>query len=81
MIANTAAGVPQSPFQANKRLASPVISGTLSVSHPFSLFSAKLPIKQSHNIIYMLLNVLTSVDLYPVGQQCSCYWLIRALIT
>lgn len=30
---NTAAGVPPSPFQANKRLASPVIPGTLSVSH------------------------------------------------
>uniref|UniRef100_A0A8C5EC60 E1A binding protein p400 n=1 Tax=Gouania willdenowi TaxID=441366 RepID=A0A8C5EC60_GOUWI len=32
MIVNTVAGVPPSPFQANKRLASPVISGTLSVS-------------------------------------------------
>ncbi|XP_075903388.1 E1A-binding protein p400 isoform X2 [Nelusetta ayraudi] len=30
VIANTVAGVPQSPFQANKRLASPVIPGTLS---------------------------------------------------
>ncbi|XP_028312261.1 E1A-binding protein p400 isoform X2 [Gouania willdenowi] len=30
MIVNTVAGVPPSPFQANKRLASPVISGTLS---------------------------------------------------
>ncbi|KAL6114569.1 ep400 [Pungitius sinensis] len=29
-IVNTAAGVPPSPFQANKRLASPVIPGTLS---------------------------------------------------
>uniref|UniRef100_A0A8C5ALH5 E1A binding protein p400 n=1 Tax=Gadus morhua TaxID=8049 RepID=A0A8C5ALH5_GADMO len=29
-IVNTVAGVPQSPFQANKRLPSPVISGTLS---------------------------------------------------
>uniref|UniRef100_A0A672JLC9 E1A binding protein p400 n=1 Tax=Salarias fasciatus TaxID=181472 RepID=A0A672JLC9_SALFA len=33
VIVNTVAGVPPSPFQANKRLASPVISGTLSVSH------------------------------------------------
>lgn len=32
VIVNTVAGVPQSPFQANKRLASPVIPGTLSVS-------------------------------------------------
>ncbi|CAF90298.1 unnamed protein product, partial [Tetraodon nigroviridis] len=31
VIVNTVAGVPQSPFQANKRLASPVIPGTLSV--------------------------------------------------
>lgn len=30
VIVNTVAGVPQSPFQANKRLASPVIPGTLS---------------------------------------------------
>ncbi|XP_044051499.1 E1A-binding protein p400 isoform X6 [Siniperca chuatsi] len=30
VIVNTVAGVPPSPFQANKRLASPVISGTLS---------------------------------------------------
>ncbi|KAM6954464.1 E1A-binding protein p400 [Aplochiton taeniatus] len=30
VIVNTVAGVPQSPFQATKRLASPVISGTLS---------------------------------------------------
>ncbi|XP_059910988.1 E1A-binding protein p400 isoform X1 [Gadus macrocephalus] len=29
-VVNTVAGVPQSPFQANKRLPSPVISGTLS---------------------------------------------------
>lgn len=33
VIVNTVAGVPPSPFQANKRLASPVIPGTLSVSH------------------------------------------------
>lgn len=33
MIVNTVAGVPPSPFQANKRLASSVIPGTLSVSH------------------------------------------------
>lgn len=33
VIVNTGAGIPQSPFQANKRLASPVIPGTLSVSH------------------------------------------------
>lgn len=33
MIVNTVAGIPPSPFQANKRLASPVIPGTLSVSH------------------------------------------------
>uniref|UniRef100_A0AAQ5X3V2 E1A binding protein p400 n=1 Tax=Amphiprion ocellaris TaxID=80972 RepID=A0AAQ5X3V2_AMPOC len=32
VIVNTVAGVPPSPFQANKRLASPVIPGTLSVS-------------------------------------------------
>lgn len=32
VIVNTVAGIPQSPFQANKRLASPVIPGTLSVS-------------------------------------------------
>uniref|UniRef100_A0A3P8SJG0 E1A binding protein p400 n=1 Tax=Amphiprion percula TaxID=161767 RepID=A0A3P8SJG0_AMPPE len=31
VIVNTVAGVPPSPFQANKRLASPVIPGTLSV--------------------------------------------------
>ncbi|XP_014866025.1 PREDICTED: E1A-binding protein p400 isoform X2 [Poecilia mexicana] len=30
VIVNTGAGIPQSPFQANKRLASPVIPGTLS---------------------------------------------------
>lgn len=30
---NTVAGVPPGSFQANKRLASPVIAGTLSVSH------------------------------------------------
>ncbi|KAF3851028.1 hypothetical protein F7725_012800 [Dissostichus mawsoni] len=30
VIVNTLAGVPPSPFQANKRLASPVITGTLS---------------------------------------------------
>ncbi|XP_028269255.1 E1A-binding protein p400 isoform X3 [Parambassis ranga] len=30
VIVNTVAGVPSSPFQANKRLASPVIPGTLS---------------------------------------------------
>ncbi|XP_063752794.1 E1A-binding protein p400 isoform X2 [Eleginops maclovinus] len=30
VIVNTVAGVPPSPFQANKRLASPVITGTLS---------------------------------------------------
>lgn len=33
VIVNTVAGVPPSPFQANKRLASPVIPGSLSVSH------------------------------------------------
>lgn len=32
VIVNTVAGVPPSPFQANKRLASPVIPGTLSPS-------------------------------------------------
>lgn len=32
MIVNTVAGVPPSPFQANKRMASPVIPGTMSVS-------------------------------------------------
>uniref|UniRef100_A0A669C9J7 E1A binding protein p400 n=1 Tax=Oreochromis niloticus TaxID=8128 RepID=A0A669C9J7_ORENI len=32
VIVNTIAGVPQSPFQPNKRLASSVMSGTLSVS-------------------------------------------------
>uniref|UniRef100_A0A671TIH6 E1A binding protein p400 n=1 Tax=Sparus aurata TaxID=8175 RepID=A0A671TIH6_SPAAU len=32
VIVNTVAGVPPSPFQANKRLASPVIPGTLSVT-------------------------------------------------
>lgn len=33
VIVNTVAGVPPSPFQANKHLASKVIPGTLSVSH------------------------------------------------
>ncbi|XP_054630256.1 E1A-binding protein p400 isoform X3 [Dunckerocampus dactyliophorus] len=34
VIVNTVAGVPPSPFQANKRLASPVIPGTLSPAGP-----------------------------------------------
>lgn len=41
VIVNTVAGVPPSPFQANKRLASPVIPGTLSVSH-VHFFTASL---------------------------------------
>uniref|UniRef100_A0A7N8YD84 E1A binding protein p400 n=1 Tax=Mastacembelus armatus TaxID=205130 RepID=A0A7N8YD84_9TELE len=34
VIVNTVAGVAPNPFQANKRLASPVIPGAMSVSHP-----------------------------------------------
>lgn len=70
VIANTVAGVPQSPFQANKRLASPVIPGTLSVSHP----SAFSPAHCQHFTTQASLN-LADFHRHPTYSTSRTQWL------
>lgn len=76
VIVNTVAGVPPSPFQANKRLASPVIPGTLSVSHarlssPIWLAGSLTTFWARHSVLTVLLICLACKCSRSPGGPCA----------